>query len=260
MQSIEPVRQRLLAHPALSIFAVLLIALLSIPIAIVLTLAAAAVLLAPALIRKHAPEVAIENAVKTRQGETLRVVQTVSAVMADEILLKREAERHAFQVRTWEARMTKAYLAGAEDEARRCIERKQHHEAELARVKAELERQGETVQKLRPHVDAMRRETAAAESQASTLAVRRRRADARRTVVMTASGLSTRAGRETFERVTEDVVRAEAEAEALESLLGTDGADEHAEGWEKRERAEKVETELEELRARHRRGLPGKVG
>lgn len=261
MFAIESASRHLKAHPVGATLAVLLLAVFSSALALVAIAAAAVVLVLPALLRKHAPLVALEQAVTEARADTLRVVQTVSLVVADEILLKREAEREAFQARSWDARATKAVLRGDDEEAARCIERKLHHEANRARLLAELEKQSATVSKLRPQVDAMRQQTRATAVEADTLALRKRRADARRTVVLTASGLSTQAGRQTFEQVAQGIARAEAEAEALETLLGDDVAeDEHARAYERTERAEAVEAELEALRLRHRKALPARSG
>jgi phage shock protein A len=253
MKNIEQVRTHLKAHPVVALVVLALAALFWVPLAVTLAALALVVLIAPVVIRRHAPELATTLAVESLQAQTLRVVQTVWVVMADEILLKSQAEREAFHAKTWEHRATKALLRNDEAEAGRCVERKQHHEANRARLLEELTKQQAAVGAMRPTVDSMRAETHAASQAGSLLAVRARRANARRDVVLTASGLKTQAGEESFQRFADEVARTEAEAEALEDLLGADraaAADQHSEAWARTERAEAVAAELEALRRR----------
>src|SRR6266545_6759080 len=114
----------------------------------------------------------------------------------------------------------------------------------------ELERQRAAVQGLKPSVERMRVQTATAARDGELLAVRARRAAAKRTVVLTASGLETPAGEQAFQRFADDVTRAEAEAEALQDLVGDGAGDEHAKAWERTERTEAVEREVDALRQR----------
>jgi phage shock protein A len=263
MQAIERIRTGLRAHPLLAIALVVGLALVSLPVAGVLLLVAAAVAFAPLVERARPMQARAEDAVMAMRRQAMTVVQTVSSSMADAMMLERAAEREAFQSRSWAARAEKAMLKGDDAEARRCIERKQGHDHARAELLGELERQRAAVAKLKPQVEVMRAGVETAARAGELLAVRSRRAAATREVVMTASGLETRAGAAAFERLAADVARQEAEAAAIEELIGTPGSDEHAQTWDKIERDERVEAEVADLRQRvglKRPALAGKSG
>jgi phage shock protein A len=247
--NLDRLKTTLSAHPVLAVGALGAVALCSLYAAALLGIVVLAVLAWPTLARARDPEARASSAVAAMRQQTLRVVQTVSSVMADELLLQRALEREQFHCRLWATRSEKALLTGDEAEAVRCIVRRQEHEAAVEKLRPELEKQRATVRGLRPQVDALRLETQAAEQSGEMLALRARRAAAKRRVVLTVSGLETKAGEESFRRLADDVARAEAEAEALETLMPGVG-DDHAETWERRERAEAVGRELEVLRGR----------
>lgn len=260
MKSIQSARQTLVAYPFLAGLAVLAVTFASLPIGVALLSAAFLALAWPTIERHRSPEDRAEMAVESMRRQTLRVVQEVSAVVADEKLLAQEVERERFQARRWEERAVKAMLTGNEAEAASCIERKQEHDAKVALMTPELERQRAAVQGLKPSVERMRVQAAEAKRDGELLAVRARRAAAKRTVVLTASGLETRAGEQAFQRFADDVAREEAKAEALEELLGSDAGDEQAKAWERSERSEAVASEVEALRVRvNGRALGGKA-
>lgn len=249
MQQIEKVRGQLREHPVVAVVLVMLAAALSLQVAAMLALLAIGALAWPKIEKARSPEARAESAVDAMRRQTIRVVQTVSASMADAKLLEQALERENFQVRSWDSRAEKATLARHDDEARRCIERKLHHETLALKLGIELERQREAVSNMRPRVDAMRREAAKAQQSGDLLAVRARRAAAKRTIVLTASGLETDAGEAAFRKMAEDVARQEAEADAMAELTRDDAAgDEHAAAWDKVERGAAVEADLEELK------------
>lgn len=251
MNGIERIRTTITRHPLLSVGLLLAVAALALPLAGLLLAVGIACLLWPRVERALPVQVRVDTTVEAMRRETLRVVQTVAVPAADAILLQREIEREEFQARSWAARAEKAFIRGDEAEARLCIERRQRHARAAEQLRAELEKQKAAVDSMRPRVESMRESLRAAERNGSLLAVRARRADAAKEVVLTASGLDTRGGQEAFRRMAEDVARRESEAEALRDLMGEPtAADQQARAWEAEERAEAVDAELEAMRSR----------
>jgi phage shock protein A len=248
MPNVQIVRQHLNRHPLLAILVVVAVAYVALPIAALLVLAGVLAMFWPTIERARSPEARVESALEARRRGTLEVVHSLTAIKVDETLLTREIEREAFQARRWEERATKALLAGDETEAALCMARKQEHDQKRALMLPELERQRDAAKLIGPQVEAMRRETRAAEQDGQLLAMRARRAAAKRSVVMTASGLHTGAGREAFDRMASDVARAEAEADALTDILGTQAEDAHADAWDAAERETAAQAELERLK------------
>lgn len=88
MNAIQQVRSALRSHPLLAV-SVVAVAFVSLGAAFVVGAAAIGCLVGPRLIEKHAPEVAVEDAVTAARRHGLRMIQRASAVKADEIGLRR---------------------------------------------------------------------------------------------------------------------------------------------------------------------------
>lgn len=251
LEQLNRFRNTLNAHPLLALATLGCAAAFSIPLGALLLATCVGVYVWPQLSKQIPAATRAESAVRSLQSETFRVVALVSASMADQRLLERRAEAERLQSITWRARAEKAMLACDEVEARRCLAFKRGHDDARGRLLAELAKQRAAVDAMRPRVDELRAATREAEQRTDLLGVRARRAKARREIVMTATGLSTEGGRASFVRAAEEVARQEAEAEALDELLGDEsagGAPEAA--WDRAERDEGLEHELDELRQR----------
>jgi phage shock protein A len=261
IQTIRNITQR---HGIAVAFGLGMLALWSLVGAALLTIAIALCWLAPAALRRVAPEAYQALALDALKRDRFEVVHSVVVMSTDAKLLRQKLERERFQSRRWEDRAKKELLAGDDNEAARCIEQKQKHDARIAKLEPELARQVEAVESARPRAKQFGRDVVGATTEGDLLSVRRRRAQETRNVVLTAAGLRTSAGKEAFERCSGDVARAEAEAQAWEEELGDEiDASVQESAWDEAEREESVATELDALKRKvtaRRMLLPGKVG
>jgi phage shock protein A len=249
---IHPFTDAVRRNPIIAGSAALVLAWLSLPIAVALVALTMAALV---FSERQTLESRVERATQDARRNGFTLITQVSAVMADEKGMARRAEAERTQAATWEARATKALLRGDEGEARECLERKRAHDANRAELVAELEGQRQAIEEMRPHVDALHQPD---RSGVTLLGARLRRVRAKRSVVLSASGLG---DGESVGAVAADVERAEDEVNAMADLLRQRARDPLAAAHEREERDEAIDAELDALKKKitpRRLALPAK--
>jgi phage shock protein A len=246
MKSIQQVRSALKQHPLVAVGMIAMLGWFSVLAALVLGVAAAVCFFAPRIIEKHAPEIAVEDAVHAARQHGMSVLQRAQAVKADEIGLRRQLDAELLAASLWESRATKATLRNDDATALECLAQQRDHEQRASALREEVERQRAVVAAVLPSVERAKEHAARAERSGLFLVIRKRRAETRKAVAFESAGLDTNS--DAFTRIRADVERAEDEAQALEEVLGSTQSASVAERFEQEERDDRLRADLEELK------------
>ncbi len=163
------------------------------------------------------PERLLKQAVSEMESSIEEARQSTASALANEkVLRKRLADQEA-QGEQWSKRAEEAVGKGNDDDARAALARKQEHVKISAALSDELGASSESAQTLRRQLEAMQAKLAEARRSLATLTARHRAAQVRRDTV--APQVKSDAF-DKFDRMSEKVQMAEAEADAMRELTG----------------------------------------
>jgi phage shock protein A len=202
------------------------------------------------------PEVMLRQAIREMEATIESATGATARAIAHERCLDRERADHDRRAGLWRARAEGAVADGDDDLARHALARTHEHEAlsdALAEQWSTARRAGDD---LRRQVEAMKAKHAEARRKLASLSARRRTSEAFRAARGAGLAPAGRDGFSRYARLREDIELAEAQAEALAELQ--EGPDDR---WtaqaEDKARGRRVESELDEIKARlRRRGGP----
>jgi phage shock protein A len=198
------------------------------------------------------PEVMLKQAI--REMETMIEVATGAAAraIAGERLLARDLSNHQEKSQRWQARAEQAVRTGDDDLGRQAIGRKLEHEVMAIALADQHSSAERTAQALRGQIAAMRAKHAEARRKLASLSARRQMVEAGRALRgSTESSTHGTNGFARFERMSQQIDQAEAEAQALTELYESPESRWESE-TESREQARRVEAELAAIKERHR--------
>ncbi len=198
------------------------------------------------------PEVMLKQAIREMATMIEDATAAAARAIAGERLLARDLSDHEQKARRWQTRAEAAVRDGDDDLARQAIARVLEHQAmtlALAEQQSSAER---TAQALRSQINAMRAKEAEARRKLASLSARRQMVEAGRALRgMTCSSSRGTNGFARFERMSQRIDQAEAEARALAELHESGETDLEAD-IASREHARRVEDELATLKGRLR--------
>lgn len=163
------------------------------------------------------PERMLRQAIREMEAAVSSALDGAVQVIASEKLLTRQLETERYAADQWHQRAQQALAAEDEPLARQAVARKLEHQQLAAALADQQAAAIETSQRLRRQVDALRARLAEARRKLAALVARQRAAAARRTVARHTGGIDV-TGFNRFDRMTQRVEQAEAEADALLEL------------------------------------------
>jgi len=197
------------------------------------------------------PERVLNQLVIDMEEELQRVRENVAGVIADEIVFGKQVDRARTEAREWRERAEKALARGDEAGARTALDHKLRADERAEALDKEYQKHKEDTAKLQRAVRDLEQKIRQARHRRALLVARLARAESARTVnevMQRAQGTSALAQ---FHRLEARVERAEAMEQAYDRLDDRDpSAEELQRQFEERERQEKLQKELDELRQR----------
>ncbi|MBI5757798.1 MAG: PspA/IM30 family protein [Planctomycetales bacterium] len=193
------------------------------------------------------PETMLKQAIREMESALTQTLDGAARVIASEKLLTKRVAQHTRESETWQQRAIQRIAAKDDDGARRALRRRQEQEQLLAALREELTETETHSATLRRQIDAMHVKLAEARRKFATLSARRQAALARQSLGAGSACFSDRSQPlNRFNRLCEQVERAEAEAEAKSELAGVCWEDEFAD--EDDSQAADVESQLQSLK------------
>jgi phage shock protein A len=197
------------------------------------------------------PEVMLKQAIREMETMIERATGAAARAIAAERMLARDLSDHERHARRWYDRAEEAVVHGNDDLARKAIARAHEHEAMAQALAVEGCASEQTSQTLRVQISAMWAKHAEATRNVASLSARRQIAANGRAVHGLACTYSSgTSGFARYERMRKQIEHADVEAELLADLGNAVGWGFEAEA-ESRQRARRVEAELNTLKERH---------
>jgi phage shock protein A len=183
--------------------------------------------------------------------------QEVAVAVADEKRLAAQVEAALDQIREWDRRAVLAVQRGEDDLAREALRRKAEQQQLAVGYQSQWEAQKTSTDNLKNGLHALSEKIDEAARKKNLLVARQKRAQAQKHIHEVMTGLSDASAFEAFDRMAARVDHMEAQAAAAVEI----SQDLSGESMEQRFRALEssvdVDQELQALKARVQRGLPG---
>lgn len=197
------------------------------------------------------PERMLHQLIIDMQEELERVRASVAEAVADEIQMRKRAERERVEAETWLERATRAMQRNDESTAKAALDQKMAAQERADRYASEHAKQKAEVQKLQNSVRDLEDKIRQAAQKKTLLTARMARNESSQKINDAMQRSSQQSAFAQFKRLEEKVDRQEAVSEAWERMDGKDpDADELERQFEREEREAKVAAELEALRNR----------
>ncbi len=164
------------------------------------------------------PEKMLNQIVLDMQNQLVEAKKHVAASIADEKRLEKQHQQETINASEWEKRAMVAVRAGNDELAREALARKQEHDSIAATYLEQWQKQKTAVDQLKRALRMLNDKIEEAKRKKQVLIARKKRADAQRAIQETMSGLRDQSAFETFGRMEEKIVQAEAEAEAMSEV------------------------------------------
>jgi len=171
------------------------------------------------------PEQMLRQAVREMEESIAEMTQQTAKTMANEKTLQRELDRNRQQVEQWQGRAMSAVEAGDDELAKKALSRKNEHQKLVAALQDQLETAREASGTMKRQLDGMKAKLAEGKRNLATLSARKRAADFRKKMESQAAGATVEVDDNAFakfDRLKSKVEQAEAEAEAMAELRGSD--------------------------------------
>jgi phage shock protein A len=197
------------------------------------------------------PERMLHQLIIDMEEELDKVRTGVAGAIADEIQLRRSAERARAEVEQWLERATKALERGDDSQATAALEQKLRCEQRADTLNGEYEQQRRQVLKLQDAVRDLEDKIRQARQKQTLLQARLVRAQSQQKINSALTSPTSRSAFAQFSRLEQQVDREEALSQAYDRLEGRDpDAEELQRQFEESERRDKLEAELAQLKHR----------
>jgi phage shock protein A len=203
------------------------------------------------------PEKMLDQIIIDMRQQLLEAKREVAVAIADEKRLAAQVEAGRAQVREWERRAELAVQRGEDDLAREALRRKAEQQQLAAGYQSQWEAQQTSTDSLKQALRALSEKIDEAARKKNLLVARQKRAEAQKHIHEVMTGLSDTSAFEAFDRMAERVDQIEAQAAATVELSQELSGETMEQRFRALEGPVDVEQELQALKARVQRGLPG---
>ena len=203
------------------------------------------------------PEKMLDQIIIDMRQQLLEAKREVAVAIADEKRLAAQVEAGLAQVREWDRRAELAVQRGEDDLAREALRRKAEQQQLAAGYQSQWEAQQTTTTSLKQALRALSEKIDEAARKKNLLVARQKRAEAQKHIHEVMTGLSDTSAFEAFDRMAERVDQVEAQAAATVELSQELSGETMEQRFKALEGPVDVEQELQALKARVQRGLPG---
>ena len=203
------------------------------------------------------PEKMLDQIIIDMRQQLLEAKREVAVAIADEKRLAAQVEAGLAQVREWDRRAELAVQRGEDDLAREALRRKAEQQQLAAGYQSQWEAQQTSTTSLKQALRALSEKIDEAARKKNLLVARQKRAEAQKHIHEVMTGLSDTSAFEAFDRMAERVDQIEAQAAATVELSQELSGETMEQRFKALEGPVDVEQELQALKARVQRGLPG---
>ena len=203
------------------------------------------------------PEKMLDQILIDMRQQLQEAKREVAAAIADEKRLAAQLDAAGAQVREWDRRAVLAVERGEDDLAREALRRKAEQQQLAAGYQSQWEAQQTSTESLKQALRALSEKIDEAARKKNLLVARQKRAEAQKHIHEVMAGLSDTSAFEAFDRMAARVDQIEAQAAATVELSQELSGETTEQRFKALEGAVDVEQELQALKARVRRELPG---
>jgi phage shock protein A len=203
------------------------------------------------------PEKMLDQILIDMRQQLQEAKREVAAAIADEKRLAAQLEAASAQVREWDRRAVLAVERGEDDLAREALRRKAEQQQLAAGYQSQWEAQQASTTNLKQALRALSEKIDEAARKKNLLVARQKRAEAQKHIHEVMTGLSDTSAFEAFDRMAARVDQMEAQAAATVELSQELSGETTEQRFRALESSVDVEQELQALKARVQRGLPG---
>ncbi len=164
------------------------------------------------------PEKILNQLIIDMREQFMEARKQVAVSIADEKRLKRQYEQELGKAQQWEKKAMVAIKAGRDDLARQALARKTEHDNISAGFQEQWMAQKEAADMLRGALKQLNAKIQEAQRKKNLHIARLKRAEAKKKIADTLSGMKTNSAFDTFARMEEKVDQMEAEADAAAEL------------------------------------------
>jgi len=176
--------------------------------------------------RAEDPEKMLNQMLIEMREQLADAKRQVATAIADEKKLKRQLDQQQQQAQEWEQRAMAALQAGKEDLAKQALARRNEANDLAQQFQEQWQKQSEAVEALKTALRGLNAKIEEAKRKKDILIARKKRAEAQKQIQETLQGIGENSAFDTFNRLEQKVLQAEAEAEASvdlnEELSGMD--------------------------------------
>jgi phage shock protein A len=203
------------------------------------------------------PEKMLDQILIDMRQQLAEAKREVAVAIADEKRLAAQVEAGLEQVREWDSRAVLAVTKGEDDLAREALRRKAEQEQLVAGYKNQWEAQKTSTDSLKHALRALSEKIDEAARKKNLLVARQKRAQAQKHIHEVMTGLSDTSAFEAFDRMATRVDQLEAQAAATVELSQDLSGETMEQRFKALESSVDVEQELQALKARVQKELPG---
>ena len=168
--------------------------------------------------RSEDPEKMLNQIVDDMNQQLGEARKQVTASIADEKRLEKQAAEQLTLSAEWERRAMLALRAGDEALAKEALARKKEHDTQAEQFRDQHQKQAHAVEQLKLALRALNNKIEEAKRKKNLLIARKKRAEAQRSIQETMSGLRNASAFEAFDNMAGKIEQMEAEAEAHAEL------------------------------------------
>jgi phage shock protein A len=203
------------------------------------------------------PEKMLKQAIREMEQSIGEATQETAKVLANEKRMAKELANNEQQAREWQRKAEQAVAAGDDALARKALIRKQEHEKLVTALADQLTAARDASRTLKHQLEGMQAKLAEAKRSLATLSARNRAAEFKKKVHTTAMAVDTDSIADNafakFDRLRKKVEQAEAEADALAELRGSQAENDVDAASPAETAGSEVEAELAALKQRRGR-------
>jgi phage shock protein A len=203
------------------------------------------------------PEKMLDQILIDMRQQLQQAKREVATAIADEKRLAAQLEAASAQVREWDRRAVLAVERGEDDLAREALRRKAEQQQLAAGYQSQWEAQEASTTSLKQALRALSEKIDEAARKKNLLVARQKRAEAQKHIHEVMTGLSDTSAFEAFDRMAARVDQTEAQAAATVELSQELSGETMDQRFRALEGSADVEQELQALKTRVQRGLPG---
>ena len=196
--------------------------------------------------RVEDPEKILNQLLEDMQHELKEVKIQVAAAIRDANKFEAQYKENLESAEKWEKRAIVFIQNGDDARAKEALRRKRSADDMAAGFREQFEAQQASVSVLKDGLATLEQKIEEAKSKRALLIARQRRAEAERTIHQTVSGISDSSALNAFDRMQDQVLDTEAEAEVLNEMRQPSLEDE----FDKLDKKDEIDDELAKLKAR----------